>query len=57
VHVHKQLLGRLAAEQLHRSLENPDDPPLKFVTPTALIVRALALGDGPINSQAAHSPV
>ena len=37
VHTHKHLLGRLAAEQLHRRIENPDDPPLKIVTPTELV--------------------
>ncbi len=39
VNVHKRLLGRLAAEQLHRRIENPGDPPLKIVTPTELVVR------------------
>lgn len=39
VHVHKSLLGRLAAEQLHRRIEHPTDPPLQIVTPTALVVR------------------
>ena len=39
VHVHKRLLGRLAAEQLHRRIENPDDPPLKTITPTCLVIR------------------
>ena len=39
VHVHKRLLGRLAAEQLHRRIENPDDPALTICTPTSLVIR------------------
>ncbi|MCB0158564.1 MAG: DeoR/GlpR family transcriptional regulator [Caldilineaceae bacterium] len=39
IHVHKRLLGRLAAEQLHRRIEHPDDPPLRIVTPTSLVIR------------------
>jgi LacI family transcriptional regulator len=40
VHLHKRLMGRLAAEQLHRCIECPDDPPLTVVTPTSLVVRS-----------------
>lgn len=39
VRVHKRLLGRLAAEQLHRRIQNPEDPPLKTITPTELVIR------------------
>lgn len=39
VHLHKHLLGRLAAEQLHRCIEHPNDPPLIVVTPTSLVIR------------------
>lgn len=39
VHLHKRLLGRLAAEQLHRCVEHPNDPPLTVVTPTSLVIR------------------
>ncbi|MFZ1771930.1 MAG: substrate-binding domain-containing protein [Caldilinea sp.] len=39
VHLHKHLLGRLAAEQVHRRIEHPDDPPLTVVTPTSLVIR------------------
>jgi LacI family transcriptional regulator len=40
VHLHKRLMGRLAAEQLHRCIERPDDPPLTVLTPTSLVVRS-----------------
>ncbi|MCA9838655.1 MAG: DeoR/GlpR family transcriptional regulator [Trueperaceae bacterium] len=39
VHAHKRLIGRLAAEQLHRRAQNMDDPPLRILTPTSLIIR------------------
>ena len=39
VHLHKHLLGRLAAEQVHRRIVQPDDPPLTIVTPTSLVIR------------------
>ena len=39
IHVHKSYIGRLAAEQLHRRINNPDDPPVTIFTPTALIPR------------------
>ncbi len=39
VHVHKHLLGRLAAEQLHRRIERSHDPPLRVITPTSLVIR------------------
>lgn len=45
VHVHKRLLGRLAAEQLHRRIENPGDPALKTITPTSLVIRQSCGGE------------
>lgn len=39
VHVHKVLLGRLAAERLVRRIEDPDEVYLKITTPTALVIR------------------
>lgn len=39
VHLHKHLLGRLAAEHLHRRIEQPDDPSLTVFTPTSLVIR------------------
>ena len=39
VHVHKSYLGRLAAEQLHRRFEHPDDPPIRIFVPTSLVIR------------------
>ena len=39
VQVHKKLMGSIAAELLHRRIENPGDPALKVVTPTSLVVR------------------
>lgn len=39
VHVHKVLLGKLAAERLAQRIENPDDVHLGITTPTSLVVR------------------
>lgn len=39
VHVHKELLGALAIERIVRRIENPDEVPLRIMTPTSLIVR------------------
>lgn len=39
VHVHKVLLGKLAAERLAQRIENPDEVHLRITTPTSLVVR------------------
>jgi len=39
VHVHKELIGALAAERAVRRIENPHEIPLQIVTPTSVIVR------------------
>ncbi|MYD09758.1 MAG: DeoR family transcriptional regulator [Chloroflexi bacterium] len=39
VHVHKVLLGKLAAERLAQRIENPDGVHLRITTPTSLVVR------------------
>ena len=39
VHVHKVLLGELAAERLVKRLENPAEIYLKITTPTSLVIR------------------
>ena len=39
IHVHKVLLGELAAERLARRIENPAEVYLKITTPTSLVVR------------------
>jgi DNA-binding LacI/PurR family transcriptional regulator len=39
VHVHKELLGALAAERAIRRIENPNEIPLQIVTPTSIIIR------------------
>ncbi len=39
VHVHKRFLGKLAANQLHRRIENPHEPPIVIYTPTSLVIR------------------
>jgi LacI family transcriptional regulator len=39
VHVHKQLIGELAAERVVRRIENPQEVPLFIQTPTALVIR------------------
>jgi DNA-binding LacI/PurR family transcriptional regulator len=39
VHVHKELIGALAAERAIRRIENPNEIPLQIVTPTSVIIR------------------
>ena len=39
VHVHKGLMGELAAKRLIQRTENPDDRYLKIITPISLVVR------------------
>jgi DNA-binding LacI/PurR family transcriptional regulator len=39
VHVHKQLIGALAAERAVRCIENEDEIPLFILTPTKLVIR------------------
>ena len=39
VHVHKELIGELAAERLVRRIENPDEVPLHIIVPTSLVIR------------------
>lgn len=39
VHVHKSYLGKLAIQQLHKRIENPDDPYISIMTPTSLVIR------------------
>ncbi|MBN1562338.1 MAG: DeoR/GlpR family transcriptional regulator [Anaerolineae bacterium] len=39
VHVHKKLIGALAAERLVRQMENPDEVPLQICAPTHLVIR------------------
>ncbi len=39
VHLHKVLLGELAAERLARRIENPAEVYLKITTPTSLVLR------------------
>ena len=39
VHVHKQLMGELAAERVVKHIENPDEIPLFIQTPTHLVIR------------------
>lgn len=39
VHVHKVRLGELAAERLVQRIEQPDDIPLRIITPTSLVIR------------------
>ncbi len=39
VHVHKQLLGEIAAERVVKQIENPDEIPLLIQTPTQLVIR------------------
>ena len=49
VHVHKVLLGELAAERLVRRLENPAEVYLKVITPTSLVVRQSCGSDAAAN--------
>jgi DNA-binding LacI/PurR family transcriptional regulator len=39
VHVHKELIGALAAERAVRRIENKDEIPLQIWTPTSVIIR------------------
>jgi LacI family transcriptional regulator len=39
VHVHKQLMGELAAERVVKRIENADEIPLFIQTPTHLVIR------------------
>ena len=39
VHVHKQLIGELAAERVVKRIENKDEIPLLIQTPTHLVIR------------------
>ena len=39
VHVHKQLIGELAAERVVKRIENKDEVPLLIQTPTHLVIR------------------
>jgi DNA-binding LacI/PurR family transcriptional regulator len=39
VHVHKHLIGELAAERVVRRIENEDEVPLLIQTPTRLVIR------------------
>jgi DNA-binding LacI/PurR family transcriptional regulator/biotin operon repressor len=39
VHVHKELIGALAAERAIRRIENPNEVPLQIMTPTSVIIR------------------
>ncbi|HLU11210.1 MAG TPA: substrate-binding domain-containing protein [Oceanobacillus sp.] len=39
VHVHKQLMGELAAERAVKRINNPDEIPLFIQTPTHLVIR------------------
>jgi DNA-binding LacI/PurR family transcriptional regulator len=39
VHVHKELLGVLAAERAIRRIEDPNEVPLQIMTPTSAIIR------------------
>jgi DNA-binding LacI/PurR family transcriptional regulator len=39
VHVHKQLIGALAAERVVKRIENEDEIPLLIQTPTYLVIR------------------
>jgi LacI family transcriptional regulator len=39
VHVHKELLGELAVERVVRRIENPNEIPLRIITPTSLVIR------------------
>jgi LacI family transcriptional regulator len=39
VHIHKQLMGELAAERVARRIENENEIPLFIQTPTHLVIR------------------
>jgi DNA-binding LacI/PurR family transcriptional regulator len=46
VHVHKELMGALAAERAVKRIENDDEIPLYIQTPTALVIRQSCGSDG-----------
>jgi LacI family transcriptional regulator len=46
VHVHKQLIGALAAERVVKRVENEDEIPLLIQTPTYLVIRRSSAGRG-----------
>jgi len=39
IHVHKELLGELAVERIIRHIENPNEIPLRIITPISLVIR------------------
>lgn len=39
MHVHKQLIGSLAAERAIRRIEDPEEVPLQITTPTTMVIR------------------
>jgi DNA-binding LacI/PurR family transcriptional regulator len=47
VHVHKQLMGELAAERVIKRIENPQEIPLLIETPTDLVIRQSCGSEGP----------
>ena len=56
IHVHKVLLGEIAAERLAKRLENPVEVYLKVTTPTELVVRQ-SCGARPLGSaESRHLP-
>jgi DNA-binding LacI/PurR family transcriptional regulator len=46
VHVHKQLMGELAAERAVKRINNPDEIPLLIQTPTHLVIRKSCGSEG-----------
>ncbi|MEO8613307.1 MAG: substrate-binding domain-containing protein [Chloroflexota bacterium] len=46
VHVHKQLMGELAAERVVKHIENPDEIPLFIQTPIHLVIRQSCGSEG-----------
>ena len=50
IHVHKQLMGELAAERVVKRIENPDEIPLFIQTPTHLVIRQ-SCGSNPNGSE------
>jgi DNA-binding LacI/PurR family transcriptional regulator len=49
VHVHKQLMGRLAAERAVKRIENEDEIPLLIQTPTHLVIRQSCGSPSPVH--------
>lgn len=47
VHVHKELMGQLAAERAVKRIENEDEIPLYIQTPTSLVIRQSCGGEAP----------